>query len=66
MQDSDLRWNSEAVDLLLGENEVSVCVCVLSGAGVPKAEVTTGSGSPEAGWVQGLGVARSRPDQLPV
>lgn len=28
MQDSDWTWNSEAVDLLLDENGVCMCVCV--------------------------------------
>lgn len=27
MQGSDLKWNSEAVDLLLNENSLRVCVC---------------------------------------
>lgn len=36
---------------------VYVCVCACAcapklGAGTPKAEMTTGSGTPEAGWVQ--------------
>lgn len=53
----------------------SACVCVCAyacacasalGAGAPKAEVTTGSGPPEAGWVQESGVERSRLNQPPL